>query len=471
VEKYFAEKVENMTTRGFEITSEKNLLYKERFPGLVLEFTKDKSSLNQRSQLLRIGNFYIHQSVFGTKEYLHSTTTENFFMGVEVLDLDLIIDEYDQVKADSILQYFASGETDKIKYAQEAIEPQWAFDSSHLPTLRKLLLAKWPEGEEIASAKDKLIRAMSHIDEESSIPAMRDLYKNLHGKQSLQESILFQLAALGTAESMNAFFDLYNQSVNIQQTGNTTLFAPFEHDVDLFISHLSQFVKLIEEKKDHIYFWRLAELAIREKPQAISPYFSHLVERAQERLLSENKGSEYMFSFFKSANIESTAIVNLAEEFFEKNAMNKASLWAADFLLAKNKKLDRKILRTLLDQKETYYEIIKLINANKAFYQIRNQDYQQAAIADGMIKEYLDVKEKGYQNLSFIEILDIDIDGNTKKVYVYTFSTAGQDNFVGIAGFFSSDDKEKEFTPVTKVSTNPVSPLRRQIAAKSLCNE
>ena len=153
----------------------------------------------------------------------------------------------------------------------------------------------------------------------------------------------------------------------------------------------------------------------------------------------------YVFDFYRAADIRSDALVDQALELFSREGDSWGAIQAAKLLLEWDQDLPSRRLRALLEDSDTYFELVKLLNEYDKLSLVRKRQYDELRIARNLLEEDFELYDVEATSITFKEVLRVRFRSDSHRVYVFSFTGDDTEERLAVVGMFSSDERDRSF--------------------------
>ncbi|MEL7219986.1 MAG: TraB/GumN family protein [Bacteroidota bacterium] len=443
---------------GF-VLEEDSVHHKERvliqgqYPGIELYVQNSSYELDQLIQVYVADNYWIKKKVYADSAYLFSTNVNRFFNGdhwqKDTTRNSSLVDRTAQ-----IINAFSSTDSMTVESAFKAFKTELNITKDNVADFADLLLDNhW---EEIHQDPDKLRAAiLNGIRQNSDNPneVLALLFGRAKENTALKNAILSHLSTgLGDDTKLKSqYFSLLQSDELVSANADDFLFAPYQFDLALFLEDWSYFESLLVARQEPLFVWKKAAQILQADSLNQAPilaaeqqFFTRALERMQGDSLSASELAIVLDLLMElPSNINMNEQVN---QLFEEQEITPKTVLRAEFLLSKGVKLPKRSIKEIVSKRELRVDLIRMLNQHDQLQLLPKNSYDQLEIAMTLFKEKLKVEELGeISDISFLDTQKVLHEGEPQLVYVFSFKLEEEENLLGIAGFFSTNRKEKTF--------------------------
>jgi hypothetical protein len=421
-------------------------------------FSVNKKSNNYRRGRIWVNNYQFYsQTVLVNKEELESPEVNNFFNSVKHPAQNNVQD-LKSSKATLIVQDLLSKDTAVYNAAHGALY-YYDFDKEELPAVYSALKHKYADDTTTSGTRLILIRKLGKLQDEKTIPLLKELYADAKNSDLLRENALIQVPAIDSA-SFDWYFKELTENPPLNKTDYSwSLFRPLSDSLSYVAAHIDKVLNVLDVQAYSPNVLYILSDMLSEKNKA---KYQPILETKKDRIAAvanrdlnifsvnvKAKENNLVTSIYRYLDIlPALNMQKLTDEFTNKLfAIDSIPYVRTSALAARIKAglpLDKKILEAQLDSLESRYEIIntyqELGKLDQVPFKYRKHDeFAKLKMYSYLVDEY-DAPER-------IQLLGSVKDG-TDTYYTFSFIYTEDDvkkEYVGIVGPFNTAPDQLKF--------------------------
>ncbi len=435
----------------------------------IYTYNTSHDQLQQKLQLYRWGDYWVKKRLVALPGYFESNTAVAFFTGDE-WSVPASSPPLAGGLSETLMNQLQSADSLQLRWALKSIDPQLTFKRADIPQLREVILDNnWVARGLEKEASDLIVRSLLTLGKEGeqllieSFPEIREL--------PLQESFLTTLAQEASTESRNTLFRILAKDLPLPDDLSAKALMGFQDKPALVLQYWADFSRLMEDDHEPLYTWELARQVLSQDSLSKAPVLAarHLfLERGQELLETwEGQDEDVPVAVFQVYKLlpEAPSLMRQVQDILNRTEVDKVSVEAAAYLLAKGKDLPKKKVRQILKQQSLRVPFIRVLNEFDRLDLVDTRYFDEEAIARTMLLELLDA-EGVVSNVENLDVIEALFRGEPQRAFVYSFDLDGDRSRLAVVGFFSTT-KSKAFLDEGLVNFTLYTITRRRQSRKA----
>lgn len=421
--------------------------------GKVFTYVDSASGLQKKAKFWVNGERFYYLSLMSAKEDLESKHAIDFFNTVTVTTAPKPFD-IKASKAKLIFDDLKSPDTLVYNPAFGALS-YYEFDKAEIPLINAALKLKYTDDTINNGVRVKLIKALSVLQKEKSIPLLKELFADAKNTDIIRNKALTEIVSLDSNQ-----YDWYLKSLNdnkaLDLVNYWSTFNPLYDSLAYVSKHFDQVLALKnKEPYRSSVLGLVSEMISSEKPEYLAQLKQNKDKITAQAItdlngyLKENDnypgGSVYHYLDILPA----LGMPELTDAFTSKLITDSNTYVATSATVARIKAglpVDQKLLDAKLDSISSRYDILKAFDAVKKLDQVPAKYLKHEEIAKLLLSNYMSEELDYSEN---VKLLD-KIEENGKIYYAFEFIYPATEEgesitYVGVCGPFDTDEKKIDF--------------------------
>jgi uncharacterized protein YbaP (TraB family)/predicted transcriptional regulator len=418
----------------------------------IFTYTDSAAGLERKAKIwINQSRFYC-QALISTKEELESKQANDFFNAITLITAPKPFD-IKASKAKILFEDLKSRDSLVFNPAFGALS-YYEFDKTEIPLIISALRLKYTDDTTANGVRIKLIRELSALQKEKSIPLFKELFADIKNSDIIRTKALTEVVKLDSNQ-----YDWYLKNLSDGKTLDLEsywlAFKPLNDSLAYVSKHFDQVLALKNKSKYRASVFNLISDMIDEENK--SKYLAQIKNNKTKiaaTAIADLNGyladheSQYSSLIFPYLNIlPELDLPEITDTFTKKLMADTVSYFVTGALTARikaNLPLDQKLLDAQLDSLSTRYDILLAFDAKQKLDQVPLKYRKHEEIAKVMLYNYLG-DEQGYPET--ITLLDkIDVDGKTYYAFEYTFTEEeAKKTYIGVCGAFDNKNDKINF--------------------------
>ncbi|WP_316844955.1 TraB/GumN family protein [Pedobacter psychrodurus] len=412
----------------------------------IFTYTDSAAGLERKVKIWIHENRFYYMGVMCTKEELDSKLAHAFFNQSALIGNQKPFD-VKASKAKMLFDNLKSKDSLVFNPAFGALS-YYEFDKTEIPLISAALRIKYPDDTTANGVRIKLIRSLSVLQKQKSIPLLKELFADLKNSDILRAKALVEVVKLDSTQ-YGWYLKNLSDTKTLDLQNYWTVFKPLNDSLAFVSKNFDQVLALKNKIRYRTNVLDIVSDLLNEKNR--SKYLAQ-VKSSRDKITatsladlntflkdSENGDASSIYTYLNI--LPALDLPNLTDMFTKKIIADSIPYMLTQALCARikaNLPLDQKLLDAQLDSLSTRYDILLAFNAKQKLDQVPLKYRKHEELAKVMLYNYLG-DEQDYPET--ITLLD-KIDENGKKYYAfeYTFTVEEEKKtYIAVCGAF--DDK------------------------------
>jgi hypothetical protein len=412
----------------------------------IFTYTDSAAGLERKVKIWINENRFYYMGVMCTKEELESKLADAFFNQSALIGNQKPFD-VKASKAKMLFDNLKSKDSLVFNPAFGALS-YYEFDKTEIPLISAALRIKYPDDTTANGVRIKLIRSLSVLQKQKSIPLLKELFADLKNSDILRAKALVEVVKLDSTQ-YGWYLKNLSDTKTLDLQNYWTVFKPLNDSLAFVSKNFDQVLALKNKIRYRTNVLDIVSDMLNEKNR--SKYLAQ-VKSSRDKITattladlniflkdSENGDASLIYTYLNI--LPALDLPNLTDTFTKKIIADSIPYMLTQVLCARikaNLPLDQKLLDAQLDSLSTRYDILLAFNAKQKLDQVPLKYRKHEELAKVMLYNYLG-DEQDYPET--ITLLD-KIDENGKKYYAfeYTFTVEEEKKtYIAVCGAF--DDK------------------------------
>jgi uncharacterized protein YbaP (TraB family) len=443
-------------------------------------FSTNNSGILQRIQVYTQGSWWVRKKAFGTADYLASEGIDRFFNG-DKWATDPVASTLFQAPTVRLLAALSSSDTLILKAALKAFDPLQSFKPADFPQLVQLLLHSSQTTNALHDElRQHLMELFSRAGQKGQ-DSLAECFAQAGTHAVLRVAILKHLGQEREASAYQLFFKLLKSDASFSRQAPSTIFADFAGKPALTLAYWPDFKALWDNDQEPAYCWELIRQVLASRdldPAPVLAYQSQLVAGGGTRLREARQAGNdaeagYILQVYALLPAQTNLLLQV-HDFFEQSPLDQTKIQAASLLLANGETIPSKSIKAIMRKPDLAIPMVRLLNTYQQLHLLRKKDYDQETIARYLLNEkFIQEEKEGIENIAPKGTLEVVVAGETRRVYLFTFDVDGDQNHLGVVGYFSTADGARAFSDEGWVNYTlyTITSRRRMRKAQQLVDE
>lgn len=439
---YIDRELSMMITAGDSLLSSKQIQLADGHQVPIYTYSTSHDQLQQQLQVYRWGNYWVKKRLVALPEY-HATATAKAFFAADSWTIPREAPTPPASTAHLLTQQLQSVDSLQLRWALKSVDSTLTFTEADLPRIHEVIAQNnWVEIGLAQEASTLMVAALLHLGD----PGAQLLIETIPeiGQASLQENLLLALAQHASSTSRNTLFQILAEDLSLPDELSAKALMGFKDQPALVLQYWADFSRLLADAQEPLYTWELARQVLSQDSLSKAPVLAarHLFAERGEELLTtwENRNTEVPQAVFQVYKLlpEAPGLLRQVQEILDRDEVDRVSVEAAAYLLAKGKDLPKKKVRQILRNANLRVAFIRVLNEFDRLDLVDSRYYDETAIATTMLLERLE-REGEVTNVEQLDVVEALFRGEPQRAYVYSFDLDGDRSRLAVVGFFSAN--------------------------------